>query len=210
MKNLDIIINKYDIIFWDFDGVIKDSNNVKLKCFLDLFKSQNLEIKKKIKQHHINNIGISRNKKIPIYLSWINKKNNKNIKKYLLMYEKEVIKKVIKSKWIPGVLKIIKNSNQKQVIVTSAPNIEIKKIIKKINLEHYFDYIFGYPSIKAEVIKKVIKQYNLKKKKCIMIGDSLSDFKAAKKNKISFILVKNKFNHEDFLKIKVKKINNFL
>ena len=83
MKNLDIIINKYDIIFWDFDGVIKDSNNVKLKCFLNLFKSQNLEIKKKIKQHHINNIGISRNKKIPIYLSWINKKNNKNIKKFI-------------------------------------------------------------------------------------------------------------------------------
>ena len=57
-------------IFWDFDGVIKESVEVKSDAFEQLFKSFGSKVAKKIRSHHEKNGGISRFDKLPIYLSW--------------------------------------------------------------------------------------------------------------------------------------------
>ena len=45
------------IIFWDFDGVIKDSVNVKTWAFMNLFDKCNNEIKERIRLHHESATG---------------------------------------------------------------------------------------------------------------------------------------------------------
>ena len=47
-------------IFFDFDGVIVDSNEIKSQAFYKLFESYNVTIAKKVLAHHENNIGMSR------------------------------------------------------------------------------------------------------------------------------------------------------
>ena len=59
------IINNYEIIFWDFDGVIKESLNAKSEAFKFLFKEESNEVKNFIENHHKNNGGISRYEKMP-------------------------------------------------------------------------------------------------------------------------------------------------
>ena len=66
---LNKFIKKYNLIIFDFDGVIKNSLEVKSKAFERLFESYGKLITKKIKAHHKKNEGLSRYKKIPIYLS---------------------------------------------------------------------------------------------------------------------------------------------
>ena len=61
-----------EIIFWDFDGVIKDSLKVKSRAFEKLFLSYGSQTALKVRLHHEKNEGISRFEKIPLYLSWSN------------------------------------------------------------------------------------------------------------------------------------------
>ena len=60
-------IKKKDCIIWDFDGVIKDSVNIKGELFVNLFINENKFIKEKIYKHHQENGGLSRVEKLKIY-----------------------------------------------------------------------------------------------------------------------------------------------
>ena len=58
-KTLELIKNSKAII-WDFDGVIKDSVDLKGEAFKKLFEDQKIDIKNKIYKHHNANGGLSR------------------------------------------------------------------------------------------------------------------------------------------------------
>ena len=61
---------KYKVIFWDFDGTVKESNPVKTDAFEKLFQEFGDVLTKKIKRHHLENEGVSRYVKIPKYMQW--------------------------------------------------------------------------------------------------------------------------------------------
>ena len=65
-------------IFWDFDGVIKDSVLVKSDAFEELFLPFGSDVAKKIRMHHEDNGGMSRHDKLPIYLNLAGEKNSTN------------------------------------------------------------------------------------------------------------------------------------
>ena len=65
-----IEIKEIQLIFWDFDGVIKDSVQVKISSFCKLFEHYGLEVVEKIRVHNERNGGMSRYMKFPIYLDW--------------------------------------------------------------------------------------------------------------------------------------------
>ena len=110
MINIFLYLEEKKTIFWDFDGVIKESVGLKGKAFQELIENTSQDIKKKILEHHIKNGGISRYKKIPIYMKWCGvSNNNKNEKFYLDKYSKSVCNSVINSKWVDGVTNILEN-----------------------------------------------------------------------------------------------------
>lgn len=187
------VLKQFDIIFWDFDGVIKKSNQIKIDAFADVFSdSNNLE---NIIQHHIENQGLSRFEKIPLYLKMSNKTTSqKKIKEYLSLFSKNLIRSVVSSDWVEGVNVAISFLNDKKnIIVTGTPEDEIQVILKELKISQYFNEIYGAPKKKT----KVIEEYLLKKtskRKAIMIGDSSEDLFAAQNNNIEFMLIRNKFN----------------
>ena len=61
------------LIIWDFDGVIKESTEIKSSCFCKLFHSYGTDFVNKVLCHHLENQGVSRQKKIALYLSWVDK-----------------------------------------------------------------------------------------------------------------------------------------
>ena len=68
--------DKYDLIFWDFDGVIKESVSVKTDAYVKLFKPYGSDVCKQVKNHHLANGGMSRFNKIPLYLKWVGLEQN--------------------------------------------------------------------------------------------------------------------------------------
>ena len=81
-------------IIFDFDGVILDTVEVKGDSFVELYKNETNEVKKKIKKYHFANLGVSRYKKINYignsFLDFDKKKTNSY---YLEKFEQIVKKK---------------------------------------------------------------------------------------------------------------------
>lgn len=187
------ILKQFDIIFWDFDGVIKKSNQIKIDAYADVFSdSNNLE---NIIQHHIENQGVSRFEKIPLYLKMSNKTTNqKKIREYLSLFSKNLIRSVVCSEWVEGAnvaLNVL--SDKKNIIVTGTPEDEIIVILKELKINQYFSKICGAPKKKTKVIGECLLK-KTSKRKAIMIGDSSEDLNAARNNNIEFMLIRNKFN----------------
>ena len=186
------------LIFWDFDGVIKDSVKAKGDCFVGLFKEYSETVKAKIRKHHEENGGVSRIQKIPIYIEMSGQiTSDELVKYYLNKLEEEMIESVIKSKWVKGFPEFIKKlpRETRNIIVTGTPQEEMQKITRILGIRKYFRDIYGAPSIKAEAIKKSIKKYNAKKEDCIMIGDSKVDAQSAEANGVEFVLRRHETNN---------------
>lgn len=199
-------INKYQIIFLDFDGTLKLSDRIKGILFYQIFKNKvNVEIKKKILLHHYANLGMSRYKKIPIYMKFCNLKiNSENKKKYIKKYDELVFVKVCNSPWVKGAKKFLKkNKEKKLILLTATPHNEIVKITKKIGIYDFFYKIYGYPHKKNKILKKIILKLKLKITKYLYIGNSYSDYLAAFENKVRYLNIGK-------LVIKNKKIENII
>ena len=204
-------IHRYNCVFWDFDGVIKDSLKVKTQSFIEIFSQFDEGLQKKIKEHHLNNAGISRFIKIPLYLEWANQLNDENEKKYLEEFKKITVQKVIDSPWTEGVIKILKGKRnyQKFYIVTGTPQEEIEYILSKLNIKEIFDEIFGSPSNKTTVVERIIKKTGLSNEEYLMIGDGITDYEASRNNEIDFLLVEHSDNLNKFKNFKGKRIRSF-
>ena len=206
------LIKTASVIFWDFDGVIKDSVSVKSDAFVQLFLPFGKQISKRVKDHHEENGGMSRYDKLPIYLKWAGKKNLENtIYEYEKDFSKLVFERVIKSPWVDGVLEYIINNfeNQSFYIVTATPQNEIEMILDKLEIAKYFKDVVGSPTSKKDAVKTILNNNNQNPKKAIMIGDSISDYEASEQNNIQFILRKTEFNKKLQKQLKCTMIKNF-
>ncbi len=131
--------------------------------------------------------------------------------KYLTKFSNLVEKKVIESNWVPGALDFLKVNSKKSIlfIVTATPQKEIENIINKLNISHYFKHVIGSPTSKIEAVKSIVYKFKIKKEETLMIGDTKTDYFAAEKNKISFILRKTNLNVQLQKKLNCNMINDF-
>ena len=201
------------IIFFDFDGVIKDSVEVKTDAFELLFTPYGESIATRVKNHNKKNGGMSRFDKLPIYLKWAGESPvEKLIDKFEKRFSKLVKQKVIDSRWILGVLDYLEERScyQQFFIITATPQKEIEEILCTLEIDHFFKGVIGAPTKKGEAIKKIMADYKFIQREVVMIGDSYSDYKAAVENKVSFILRNTELNKKLQQSLICKKIDNFL
>ena len=206
-------IKKAKTIFWDFDGVIKDSVSVKSDAFEELFLPFGSDVAKKIRMHHEDNGGMSRYDKLPIYLNLAGEKYSKDlIIKYEKQFSKLVMNRVINSPWVEGALEYIKTNYkaQKFFLITATPQKEIEEILKKLEISKYFKKVIGSPTNKKDALKIILSNENINLDDSIMIGDSCSDYEAAKENNVFFVFRKTDLNKKLQKKLKCQMIENFI
>jgi len=163
MSTVHYLTSKKAII-WDFDGVVKESNAIKANGYSKLFMDYSQKLQDKINQHHIDNQGLSRLKKIPLYLDWVGEKKNTLLEQeYLSLYSKNVIKEVINAPWVPGVHEYLVTNHdvQKFYLVTGTPKDEIELILKELNIDNFFLEVYGAPADKTNTIASIIKKNKL-------------------------------------------------
>jgi HAD superfamily hydrolase (TIGR01549 family) len=185
------LINNSEVVFWDFDGVIKESVEVKSAAFEKLFSIYGSKITKKVREHHEQNTGLSRFEKIPLYMSWSDEPVvDKSVQKFCNKFSLLVKRAVINSPWVPGFLEVIESntSKQKHILVTATPKDEIEYILEKLGIRSFFYKVYGTPILKKDAISIELNNLAIKPKNAIMLGDSNSDYQAAKYNSVSFFL----------------------
>ena len=60
-------LEQFSAIFFDFDGVIAESVEIKTEAFREMYISYGKEISEGVVNHHLANGGMSRFKKFPFY-----------------------------------------------------------------------------------------------------------------------------------------------
>jgi len=194
-------IKSFKLIFWDFDGVIKESVEIKAQAYIKIFEHFGPLVTNKIRKHHEANGGVSRFDKLPLYLEWSGVEPNPYIiTEYCEKFSKIVIQAVIDSPWVIGVEDYLRSyfTLQNFVLVSATPQDELEYILRALNLKNCFSKIYGAPIPKHDAIRKTLLLYGIDKSDCLMIGDALSDLYAASINQIPFLLRRHDNNSNLF------------
>lgn len=191
------LLSQAKIIFFDFDGVIKESVDIKGQVFAQLFESFGEKVVQRIQAHHLANGGMSRYQKIPLYLKWAKQNTEQeSVKEYCDRFANKVWDAVIQSPWVPGVESFIRENPYKQifVVVSATPQLELESIVDELVLRHCFKRIFGAPHTKVDAMNTMLKELNYKSTDGLMIGDATADFHAAQECHVNFLLRRAKHN----------------
>ena len=185
-------INRYRLVFWDFDGVIKKSLIVKRASFAKLFGAHDKSVVAKITAHHDANGGMSRFEKIPRYLELVGIENSKaNIQRYCEEYAAIVFAEVVDCPWVAGVEGALKEwiGNGAINLVTATPTRKLRK--------SFFSWVLGTSFFVFTALRKprrnqyrIFEELEVAPNDALMLGDSELDCKAAQSNGIDFILRK--------------------
>lgn len=193
---MKIDLNKYKVFFFDFDGVIVDSLDIKAEAFGELFSKYGKGISKKVMDYHHNNGGVSRYEKFKYYYKNLLHKeiNQRIINKLDKDYSKLVVKKVIAAPYIKGALAFIKRLNQMNkdcFIISGTPQKEVCYILKCKKIDKLFKDAVGSPKNKIINLGNLLRKYMINSNEAVYFGDAKSDLKAAKVFGVDFVSVIN-------------------
>lgn len=202
--------NQLKTIIFDFDGVILDSMSIRLNGFKEIFKEHGDEPFNRFIPYHLVNGGVSRFIKIRYFYEEILGESitEEKIKELADKFTQIMRSNLIDSKFlIAETVEFIKQNHQKYelYIASGAEQNELRFLCQTHNLTPYFKAIYGSPTPKDELLANILKESNSKPNECLMIGDSINDFKAANANGIPFY----GYNNESLRAVSVKYIDSF-
>ena len=201
-----------DVLFWDFDGVIKESVEVKTNAFVKLFHKFGREIADRVREHHEANGGMSRFDKLPLYLEWAGECcSQSSVNQLCDQFACLVLDEVVRSPWVPGVELYLRSNPYGQTffLVSATPQNELEHIIQKLNLTDCFSRIIGAPTSKIDALGMTLEERNINSKDCIMIGDAQEDYLAAQANHVPFLLRLHATNAKLFINYSGSSVNDF-
>lgn len=188
-----------NVIFWDFDGVIKESVDVKTEAYVSLFAAFGEGVADRVRRHHEHNGGMSRFEKLPLYLSWAHADDGpEEVSRYCDMFAGVVRQAVLNSEWVPGVYKYLETHHARQrfVLVSATPQGEIEDIARTLGIAAWFREIHGAPTKKGDAVAGVLMRWGCRKEECLMIGDSAADLVAAERAGVEFLLRRTRLNRD--------------
>ena len=182
---------RWEAVFWDFDGVILDSVNVKTKAFAQMFRKYGPEAEKAVIAYHLAHGGISRYKKFRYYYEEILEIpiTENELTKLGKEFSKLVLKKVIDSPYIQGALECLKSLKAEKVpsyIVSGTPEIEINHIVDVKSLRFFFEEVHGAPRTKITMLKDILSRKRYHPQSCLYLGDAMTDYEAAISARVFF------------------------
>lgn len=169
---------------FDLDGTIIDSSKEVLSCFDKAFKLSGVDFD----QVRLSSDVIGPPLKEIIKLIAGRELNENNIAaitsnfRKIYDYDENDVSELYLG--IHDFLLNLKRSGYKLFIATLKPDKPTMRIVKQFNLNMFDDVYsidkFGRQISKADMIIDILERYNLEKSETVMIGDSLSDMRAAK------------------------------
>ena len=179
-------------IAFDFDGVLAESVDVKTRAYVSLFEEYGQDVTSKVVDYHLRNGGVSRFVKLRIIYEKILKKplSEDKFKSLNEEFSSIVVDEVVAVPWVPGAKEfLIRNQNQYIFFVISGtPEDELKGIVRRRGMDHFFNSVRGAPKDKVSLLKEVMIEYHLKPEEIVFIGDAETDWCAARETNVPFIL----------------------
>jgi len=181
----------YDLYIFDCDGVILDSNALKIQAMKEVLETLSFksELVTKCVMYFGNNFGQSRFHHVTHFVNEILElKNDQKAEveaKILSDFSAQCKVLYLTAELTPGFLDLIQALPGKKFVASGSEQRELRAVFKSRGLDKNFIDIFGSPTPKAQLLTNILQ--SLPDTRALMIGDAVSDFDASQVNNIDFI-----------------------
>jgi phosphoglycolate phosphatase-like HAD superfamily hydrolase len=173
----------YEAFFFDFDGVLADSVEVKTWAFAKLFEPHGPEVVRKVIDHHRRHGGMTRLEKFHHYHSKYLDKNltDEKMAELCRRFSELVVDEVVAAPEIQGAGEFLTKWCKRLpcFVISATPEEEIREIVQRRGMAGYFKEVLGAPADKEQNLKSLLDKYGLSPSKCCFFGDTTSDYQAA-------------------------------
>ncbi|ABE55946.1 Haloacid dehalogenase-like hydrolase [Shewanella denitrificans OS217] len=183
-------IYNYDLYIFDCDGVILDSNALKVQAMREALSALPFtpELIAECVDYFANNFGKSRFHHVAHFLEYIlNVEEIDRVyveQKLLADFSNQCRTLYLTAELTPNFLEFIESLPGRKYVASGSEQSELREVFKNRGLDLHFIKVYGSPTKKSDLIKKIIsKESNAT---AVMIGDAVSDFEASKSNNIDF------------------------
>jgi phosphoglycolate phosphatase-like HAD superfamily hydrolase len=197
------------IFVFDKDGVIVESEPIKLRLFEELFAADHAEHVPAIRKYNRANIGMARRDKLEYVLGnliGIREDLEREIDQYLDRSYHFVKAALLKAPPVAGVLPFIRESPHTKYVCSSALHAEVVDQLQALGIQDHFAEVYAFPDKKANVLLALKKLHP--GKPIVFWGDTILDYNASQKAQVTFIGVR-KPDGNPFLDLGVHTISDF-
>lgn len=198
-------------IIFDFDGVLLESNQIKIDAFKKLFAHRSDKIDDII-QYHLANMGVSRYVKFNhIYKHILKEPYSEKLGLALGdNFSRTVLMDIVKVPLVKGAKEFIINNHEKYslFIASGTPEEELRNIIKVRDIERYFKGVYGSPKKKAIIVDEILRDNSFSYNQVVFVGDAETDREAAQQCNVGFILRRTPQNDAENYSDIIGKIND--
>ncbi len=182
----------WQAVFFDFDGVIADTGDVKARAFATLFASCGPEVQEAVLAYHRRNGGIPRQQKLRHCLEEIAGQpcGEEKLAELGRAFAGLVLDGVLAAPLVPGALAALQGLRATAVpsfVVSGTPQAEMRRVIEGKDLSAYFTGVYGAPRRKEEILASLLARHGYAPEHCLFIGDALADWQAASEAGLAFL-----------------------
>ena len=178
-------------VFFDFDGVLAESLDIKIRAFTELYKEHGPEVLAQVLAHHRAHGGVSRIQKIrhchremlgiqlePEELMALGRR-----------FSNMVVDAVVASAWVDGARELLDGlaGRLPLFVVSGTPEPELREIISRRGMDGYFAAVRGSPPDKVTVIGELLGGHDLQAERVLFVGDAMTDYDAAMATGLRFL-----------------------
>lgn len=177
-------------VFFDFDGVVLESVDVKTRAFAALFEDRPEHVAAIIDLHRRHG-GISRVRKIEmIHADILGEPLDRATRDALAdRFGILVAEGVRRCPLVPGAEAALRRLSRDVplFVVSGTPEAELRDVVAARELGGYFAGVFGSPREKPEILADVRGRFGWEARDCVFVGDAMTDFDAAMADGMPFI-----------------------
>jgi len=209
-------LSKYKTWFFDCDGVLLDSNQLKSESFYEVALTYGEENAQALVEYNKRIGGVTRFEKFKYFFETILEKKTfeKELENALNNFSAFVCEKLMSCPETYGVRDFLDSlpTDSKKYVVSGGAQSEIQYVFKQRGLDAYFDGIYGSPDSKGVIMSSKVKSPDVEYP-AVFIGDSRYDYEVASQFNLDFFFM-TKYTEFDgwklyFMDKRVKIIESF-
>lgn len=189
-----IDLSKYKTIVFDCDGVVLNSNKIKVDAYFQVAKRNGGtdEQAQALVDHHVAKGSFPRNGKIEYYLKEIVKQpvTAETMQRYMDTFEEILDKTLMECEVSPGLQALkLATPQARWMLLSGGDQKELRRIFARRQLASMFEAgIFGGPDKKEEVLAREKSNGNIQFP-ALFLGDSKYDHQAATNADLDFVFL---------------------
>ncbi|OGU10236.1 MAG: hypothetical protein A2075_21525 [Geobacteraceae bacterium GWC2_58_44] len=183
--------SRFRHIVFDFDGVLAETNQIRIEGFRALFSSYPAEARDAMASFATANGGLSRYVKIRYFFETIVSKpvSEEEVQRHAAAYSAIVKEKIVAADAVAGSLEFLAQGSQQLdfAINSGSDQLELRSVCASRGIADFFLHILGSPASKQENFQRLFDLTGWQRQDCLFVGDAGNDLKAANDMGIAFL-----------------------